>query len=225
MNLFLIENLFIDLDSGNIGKSSQEIIEAKQKATPKQVELISLLIERFPEYTSRYEIQESLWRGGNISVESITQLVNRTRNLLSDKDKKILINNHGLGYKFSNVVKIESLQELDSYILDDTVNTVRNEVSQSSNPLNWDIAEVLHYLYNNNARFLKFSALWLSFFILVFQLVNVCYNSYLSWAFDEQIRNLPIETKYVTVDDDKTVVKLGDAECYNEKGTNLFICR
>lgn len=66
--------------------------------TKKQNDLLICLQEAYPNVLKNKDIIEKVWEGLHVSPESLPRLVNRTRKVLGDTDKKILVNSYGYGY-------------------------------------------------------------------------------------------------------------------------------
>nr|WP_086938274.1 winged helix-turn-helix domain-containing protein [Thaumasiovibrio occultus] len=69
--------------------------------TPKQLRLLICLYEAYPDVASREHIVDYVWESKPISVESLPQLISRTRVALDDYAKRILVNEPGVGYSLA----------------------------------------------------------------------------------------------------------------------------
>ncbi|GAL04234.1 hypothetical protein JCM19237_2385 [Photobacterium aphoticum] len=69
-----------------------------KRLTNKQQALLCCLLDAYPEPLANTDIIKAVWGGDHISAESLPQLINRTRHMLSDENKDIIINHPGKGY-------------------------------------------------------------------------------------------------------------------------------
>ncbi|GAL02426.1 hypothetical protein JCM19237_5319 [Photobacterium aphoticum] len=81
--------------STDVGSPSSEALILTQK----QFKLLRCLVDASPDVLSHEQIVEKVWQSRPISQESLAQLISRTRNTLCDRDKSILVNVLGEGYK------------------------------------------------------------------------------------------------------------------------------
>ncbi len=69
--------------------------------TPKQFRLLQCLYQAHPEVLQRKDIVDFVWESKPTSPESLPQLINRTRIVLEDTEKDILVNVPGVGYSLN----------------------------------------------------------------------------------------------------------------------------
>ncbi|OLQ91020.1 hypothetical protein BIY22_18875 [Vibrio panuliri] len=69
--------------------------------TPKQLRLLQCLYKAHPEVLQRKDIVDFVWESKPTSPESLPQLINRTRIVLEDSNKDILVNEPGVGYSLN----------------------------------------------------------------------------------------------------------------------------
>ncbi|GAL04232.1 hypothetical protein JCM19237_2383 [Photobacterium aphoticum] len=72
-----------------------------KRLTNKQQALLSCLYTASPSPVPNHIIVKTVWGSGHISAESLPQLISRTRQILDDKKKSIIINHPGHGYSLS----------------------------------------------------------------------------------------------------------------------------
>ncbi|WP_322802837.1 winged helix-turn-helix domain-containing protein [Vibrio alfacsensis] len=75
--------------------------EDPKTLTNKQKALLSCLVDAHPNTISNTEIIKKVWGNEHISQESLPQLINRTRRVLEDSQKNILVNKPGIGYSLN----------------------------------------------------------------------------------------------------------------------------
>ena len=92
--------------------SKNDAIGTTITLTKKQNDLLRCLQEAHPETLKNSDIIERVWGNVHVSPESLPRLVNRTRKVLGDKEKKILVNSYGYGYtlnfKTASQVKVKN---------------------------------------------------------------------------------------------------------------------
>ncbi|WP_162062833.1 winged helix-turn-helix domain-containing protein [Vibrio taketomensis] len=66
--------------------------------TPKQYQLLKCLYDAHPNVLQKEEIIARVWGTTHTSPESLPQLIIRTRQAIGDSNKKILVNELGVGY-------------------------------------------------------------------------------------------------------------------------------
>ncbi|ROV60297.1 helix-turn-helix domain-containing protein [Vibrio ponticus] len=82
--------------SEKTGHNSKEV-----SLTPKQFRLLQCLYHAHPSVLQRNEIVDFVWESKPTSPESLPQLINRTRIVLGDTNKDILVNEPGVGYSLN----------------------------------------------------------------------------------------------------------------------------
>ncbi len=97
---------FINIENGDIFFVLSE--PAFRRLTKKQLEFILVFYNAGDSVVTKRQIVDAVWAGVT-SPESLTQMVNRVRSILDDKDKKLLINVPGIGYSmvFFDVIEPE----------------------------------------------------------------------------------------------------------------------
>lgn len=83
--------------------------------TPKQHLLLLSLYNAHPKVLQRNEIINYVWESKPTSPESLPQLVNRTRVVLEDNNKNILVNEPGVGYSL-NFTLLDEQQEVEEKV-------------------------------------------------------------------------------------------------------------
>ena len=98
---------FINIENGDIFSDLYE--PAFRRLTKKQLEFILVFYNAGDSVVTKRQIIDAVW-GGVTSPESLTQMVNRVRSILDDKDKKLLVNIPGIGYSmvFFDVIEPDS---------------------------------------------------------------------------------------------------------------------
>lgn len=168
--------------------------------TPKQFRLLRCLYDAHPRVIQKEQIIDYVWESRPTSTESLPQLINRTRQVIGDDDKKILVNEPGVGYHLNFTLSLGD--DLDSTPLQLTESPV---VPQS-----------------------KRSIVWLT--ILAIASVFTLFNTwgavealYYKVTFHQMINSTPyphIETR----DDGKSVVTIDGYRCVYEKEKYFMHC-
>ncbi|PQJ71682.1 hypothetical protein BTO01_04755 [Vibrio jasicida] len=83
--------------------------------TPKQHLLLLSLYNAHPKVLRRHEIINYVWESKPTSPESLPQLVNRTRIVLEDNNKDILVNEPGVGYSL-NFTLLDEQREVEEKV-------------------------------------------------------------------------------------------------------------
>lgn len=83
--------------------------------TPKQHLLLLSLYNAHPKVLQRNEIINYVWESKPTSPESLPQLVNRTRIVLEDNNKNILVNEPGVGYSL-NFTLLDEQQKVEEKV-------------------------------------------------------------------------------------------------------------
>ncbi|PML77160.1 winged helix-turn-helix domain-containing protein [Enterovibrio norvegicus] len=91
-----------DPDSKQLEKTTEV-----QRLTQKQQDLICCLVDAYPNAVSKNDIIMSVWGNEFISSESLPQLINRTRKIIGDKEKSIIVNIPTVGYAIEGMVVLE----------------------------------------------------------------------------------------------------------------------
>ncbi|MGF1688552.1 helix-turn-helix domain-containing protein [Photobacterium japonica] len=99
--------------------------------TPKQYQLLRCLVDAFPQTLQKEHIIEKVWGTKHISAESLPQLINRTRQVLEDNEKQILVNVPGVGYSLQ--FKVTPVTDKKT---DDIENLKKVQKVQINQPLN-----------------------------------------------------------------------------------------
>lgn len=72
-----------------------------KRLTNKQQALLTCLYTAYPAPVSNQNIVQTVWGSEHISVESLPQLISRTRQVLSDSSKTLIVNHPGHGYSLT----------------------------------------------------------------------------------------------------------------------------
>ncbi|WP_199482307.1 winged helix-turn-helix domain-containing protein [Vibrio owensii] len=107
-----------DAKSRFLYRTNNDTNDLEQKPltlTPKQHLLLLSLYNAHPKVLQRNEIINYVWESKPTSPESLPQLVNRTRIVLEDNDKDILVNEPGVGYSL-NFTLLDEQQEVEDKV-------------------------------------------------------------------------------------------------------------
>lgn len=113
--LIQVGELYINIDSGDVFLELS--LSPFRRLTRKQLEFIVVFYHAGDSVVTKNQIISSVW-GGVTSPESLTQMVNRVRFILDDKDKKLLRNIPGVGYSLVFFDVIESEFEIENKDVD-----------------------------------------------------------------------------------------------------------
>ncbi|KLV06980.1 hypothetical protein ABT56_07475 [Photobacterium aquae] len=138
-----------DLDNG-VTKESLTL-------TQKQYDLLLCLYNAHPVTMDKESIVNAIWGSRPISAESLPQIITRTRQLLEDNDKSIIVNKPGVGY----MLNFSTYENVEKCIIDEAskAETHENE-TKTKNPLwrivftvliimtifqSWRLGSAIHY--------------------------------------------------------------------------------
>lgn len=110
-NLIKVGELYINIESGDVFLELSLL--PFRRLTRKQLEFVVVFYHAGDSVVTKSQIIDSVW-GGVTSPESLTQMVNRVRFILDDKDKKLLKNIPGVGYSLVFFDVIESEFEIEN---------------------------------------------------------------------------------------------------------------
>ncbi|MGR5277466.1 winged helix-turn-helix domain-containing protein [Vibrio rotiferianus] len=176
--------------------------------TPKIFRLLMCLYEGRSGVVSKEQIIDFVWESKPISQESVSQLINRTRCLLEDKDKRILVNEPGIGYSLVYVEQDKNkTSALTSELSRNVVSPTIEAVSKVQPALN------VRYLGLILLTLITIVNLWLSG-------IAVYYNM----GFLRVLRANPYPN-IVMKDDGKVLVKIDGSECIYDKTQFLLQCQ
>lgn len=106
--------------------------------TPKQHRLLLSLYNAHPKILQRDEIVDFVWESKPTSPESLPQLINRTRIVLKDSNKSILVNEPGVGYSLNftilNEQEVEGVEQ--QLIVESTLESKQTHFAELTS-LNW----------------------------------------------------------------------------------------
>ena len=117
--LIQIGELYVNIESGDVFLELS--LPPFRRLTRKQLEFIIVFYHAGDTVVTKSQIINSVW-GGVTSPESLTQMVNRVRFILDDKDKKLLRNIPGVGYSlvFFDVIETETETETEAMLMAET---------------------------------------------------------------------------------------------------------
>jgi len=180
--------------------------------TPKIFRLLTCLYEGRDGVVSKEQIIDFVWESKPISQESLSQLINRTRYLLEDKDKRILVNEPGIGYSLVFGEQCEGKQTTEE------LSTLSGNIPNTTPPK----------VESTNKPKLMFSAKYIGLMLLAaISIVNVWFSGralYYNSGFLEVIKANPYP-HIAMKDDGKLVVKIDGNECTYDKAQFLLQCQ
>ncbi|MGF1688547.1 winged helix-turn-helix domain-containing protein [Photobacterium japonica] len=123
------------VESRTMAHKNEGMSDKNITLTHKQHLLLTCLVNAHPTILNHKEIIQSVWLSKPTSSESLPQLISRTRNALQDKDKSILENVPGQGYKL-NFTAIETSSLINDVDVDATPPTIDCNISKKSMYIN-----------------------------------------------------------------------------------------
>ncbi|EGR4126341.1 hypothetical protein DDN69_18970 [Vibrio cholerae] len=86
---------------------------AKIVATGNIGKLISVLCQSYPRFISNTELKQRIWNHEFLTDVSVTQLIKRTRDIIGDTNKLLIVNTKGKGYRLNFVATEETFDSKD----------------------------------------------------------------------------------------------------------------
>lgn len=152
-NTTLILGSFIwDTESKRLERDQKDFPPSDRKEitlTPKQFRLLQCLYKASPHVLQRKEIVDFVWESKPTSPESLPQLIHRTRIVLEDCDKSILVNEPGVGYSLNFVLRVDDPVEESapqpSLCEEEVVEKGASTITKIK-PLDWSVKLILPIL-------------------------------------------------------------------------------
>lgn len=175
--------------------------------TPKQHLLLLSLYNAHPKVLQRNEIINYVWESKPTSPESLPQLVNRTRIVLEDNNKDILVNEPGVGYSL-NFTLLDEQREVED--------KVAFENSDKPKTINYVEAKPVE---------LKLKLLVPVLIVLtMFNLSSAIEASYYSHQFMSAFFATPYPN-VKQIDENNISLVIDNNECHYTKNTQLLRCQ
>lgn len=189
--------------------------------THKQFALISCLVEAHPATINKDEIVEKVWQTKHISAESLPQLIIRTRQILNDTNKRILINEPGIGYKLNFTIDDSDLESLTRTTNNETDNTHR---IKSDNTIVEKQGTELKIASQNQIQqpWVLISSIALIGLIL-FQVVQLSSAVYYKRIYENIGTSEPYP--YISTKDNRTIITIENHECIYNQEQQLLRCK
>ncbi|RJX67168.1 hypothetical protein DZ860_19320 [Vibrio sinensis] len=191
--------------------------------TNKQYTLLCCLLDAHPMTLNRDEIIEKVWQTKHISAESLPQLIIRTRQVFNDKNKHIIVNEPGIGYKLNFSVTEPILEhvtnELDTSI-NDSVNNAKDRNDDEIKSRRNKFDSIKKHITKKNA--LLFLNLSLTLFI-VLQIGILLSAVY----YKNVYKNIGVSEPYPYTKkiNGQTILKIGNYDCIFIKEHQLLNCK
>lgn len=175
--------------------------------TPKQHRLLLSLYNAHPKVLRRHEIINYVWESKPTSPESLPQLVNRTRIVLEDNNKDILVNEPGVGYSLNFTLQDEQQEVEDK---------VAFENSEKPKAINYVEAKPVD---------LKLKLIVPVLIVLtMFNLGSAIEASYYSHQFMSAFFSTPYPN-VKQIDENNVSLVIDNNECHYTKNTQLLRCQ
>ncbi|MGI9915850.1 winged helix-turn-helix domain-containing protein [Vibrio owensii] len=175
--------------------------------TPKQHLLLLSLYNAHPKVLQRNEIINYVWESKPTSPESLPQLVNRTRIVLEDNNKDILVNEPGVGYSL-NFTLLDEQREVEDKVAFE----------------NSDRPKTINYVEAKPVE-LKLKLLVPVLIVLtMFNLSSAIEASYYSHQFMSAFFSTPYP-HVKQIDENNISLIIDNNECHYTKNTQLLRCK
>lgn len=187
--------------------------------TQKQYDLLSCLITAYPATLTKEQIIEVVWKTKHISSESLPQLIIRTRQVLQDSKKEILINDPGIGYRLN--FEREPETALATPLNQPACATVEQNTI--------DMAEEKTVQTNLFEGSIKREKPWLLFLVLMltgvtlFQVIRLSEAIHFKAAYESHADFAPYP--YIIEKNNRTIVTIDNHECIYLKSQQLLRCQ
>ncbi|WP_083628787.1 winged helix-turn-helix domain-containing protein [Vibrio panuliri] len=175
--------------------------------TKKQYDLLCCLIDAHPAVVDKETIVENVWETKHISSESLPQLINRTRQVLGDHDKNILVNEPGKGYRL-NFTTLET----------ENINDESKEMSIDEHEEKL-VSKIDAPLVNKPWIMLITLSLVV---VVIFQCCSLYSVLYHKLIFNSIVTSTPYP--YITEKNDQTIVTIDNHECIYYQDQQLLSC-
>ncbi|MGR5537560.1 winged helix-turn-helix domain-containing protein [Vibrio campbellii] len=181
--------------------------------TPKMFRLVTCLYEGRHSIVSKEQIISYVWESKPTSQESLSQLINRTRYLIEDNNKSILVNEPSIGYSLSFKEAIDQ----NVSVADQTSN---NDV-ESDNDVESTKMDVILGTQNHSQA--KSAILVLATLLTVLHIIYSGIKIYNNLKFEGVLQETPYPY-VVSKADGRIFVTIDEHECVYEKNQLLLKC-
>ncbi|CZF78586.1 invasion protein regulator [Grimontia celer] len=188
----------------------EDLIDEGKRLTKKQQALLLCLLNEEAKPLSREKIISTVWGNQHISPESLPQLINRTRAILGDEEKRIIENHPGIGYSLNVVI-----QELS------TDTEIEKKEKQH------DIFESEFYNPTSEKSF-EWSFVDVALSLLIAMTFINLFTFYDSFSTRKEFDSMFNAERYSEVREgdftNELIVTIDGVECSYEKGTQTLYC-
>ncbi|MFA0413287.1 transcriptional regulator [Vibrio renipiscarius] len=190
--------------------------------TQKQFDLLNCLLDSYPETVTKEKIIEQVWQTKHISSESLPQLIIRTRQVLKDKKKAVLINEPGIGYRINLNEEEEQENDIENQTIESDFVNPLNEPRMQSSIVSLTKKNLNGSQFSNvhNASFLACIIVLIG--LALFQSINMVSAIHYKVIFEDFVHSIPYP--YITQKSDQTIITIENNECIYNKDKSLLNC-
>lgn len=218
---FRLGNFYWRKDSQTLLQKSDvdDTFQGVSSLTKKQYDLLYCLVDAHPAVVDKDTIVAYVWKTKHISSESLPQLINRTRQVLGDHNKSILVNEPGIGYRLN----FSTIEEANAPIEHASHEPIEKESVDEEKNVE-DEAEAMV----SRSGVPKLTKPWVMLItislvvIMMFQLQLLYSSVHHKQIFDSIVTSVPYP--YITKKDNQTIVTIDSHECIYHQDQQLLSC-